>query len=112
MDGYVGQANVDHFFNILTSQPLTGRNRDTIIKLMIAEEDKLGRDLEHLHFAEDRAAKSRVRVNNMRKLRDGFAIGSAERAQAEKVLANFESIHELMEQFCHRMRERVSLNRL
>ena len=112
MDSYVAQANIDHYFNILTTQRLTERNRDTVMRLMLAEEDKLGRDLEQLQFAEQRTARSRDRVNHLRKLRDAFAHGSADRAQAEKVLANFAAIHGLMEEFCHRLREQVNASRL
>jgi hypothetical protein len=108
MESYVTHANIDHYSSILTTQCLTARNRDTITKLMIIEEDKLGRDLEHLQFAEDRAARSRDRLNRFRKLRDAFADGSSERVQADKTLANFEAIHRLMEQFCRQMREKVN----
>ncbi len=112
MDSYVTHANIDHYFSILTSQGLTDRNRNTVVKLMIAEEDKLAHDLEHLQFAESRAARSRDRVSDLRRLRDAFADGSTERAQADKLLANFEISHELMEQFCRRLREKVNSNRI
>jgi hypothetical protein len=108
VDSYIAHANIDHYFNLLTSQDLTDRNRATIMKLMVAEEDKLGRRLEHLQFAEVRTASARDRVNYLSKLRDSFADGSAERIQAEKVLANFEAIYQLMEQFCRRMRKTVN----
>ncbi len=112
MDRGVVHANIDHYLNILTDQGLPERNRDTIIKLMIAEEDKLSHDLEQLEFAEDRAARSRDRVNYLRRLRDAFVVGSTERAQADRTLANFEAIHHLVEQFCRHMREKVNTRRL
>lgn len=108
MDSYIAVANIDHYLSILTSQSLTDSNRATIMKLMIEEEDKLGQDLEHLQFAEIRAARGRDRVNHLRKLRDAFPDGSAERIRAEKMLADFEIIHQLMEQFCRHMRKKVN----
>jgi hypothetical protein len=48
------------------------------------------------------------RVSYLRKLRDGFADGSADRAQADKVLANFEVTHQIVERFCHNMRAKVN----
>jgi hypothetical protein len=108
VDSYIAHANIDHYVNLLTSQNLAARNRATIIKLMIAEEDKLGRDLEHLQFAEVRTARARDRVNYLSKLRNAFADGSAERLQAEKTLSNFKATHQLMEQFCRHMRKRVN----
>lgn len=108
MDSYIAHANIDHYFSLLTSQNLTDGNRATIMKLMVAEEDKLGDDLEHLQFAEVRTAKARERVQYLRKLRDAFVDGSDERIQAERVLANFEAIYQLMEQFCRHIRKRVN----
>ncbi len=106
---YVAHANIDHYLHLLTSQSqLTDGNRTTITKLMVAEEDKLGRDLEHLQFAEIRTARARDRLNHLSRLRDAFADGSSERMQAEKALANFEAIYKLMEQFCGHMRKKVN----
>ncbi|MDA9440357.1 hypothetical protein XH98_14760 [Bradyrhizobium sp. CCBAU 51745] len=112
MDSYVAHANIDHYFNLLTVEGITDRNRDTIVKLMIAEEDKLGRDLETLQFAEDRAARGRDRLNHLRRLRAAFADGSIEQARADQMLANFETTQKLMEQFCLAMRERAHSNRI
>lgn len=112
MDKYIARANIDHYFNLLTSPDSTDCNQATIMKLMVAEEDKLGRDLEHLQFAEVRTARARDRLDYLRKLRDAFADSSAERIQAEKVLANFEAIYQSMEQFCRHMRRRVNSSRI
>ncbi|CCE12136.1 conserved hypothetical protein [Bradyrhizobium sp. STM 3843] len=108
MHRYVAQANIDHYLSLLHGGDLTADNRSTITQLLLGEEDKLSRDLEHLEFAESRAAESRDRVNRLRKLRDAFEEGSPDRAQADRVLANVEAIHKLMEQFCHHMRQRVN----
>jgi hypothetical protein len=105
---FIARANVDHCLGVLNSTDLTPKNRETVTKSLIAEEDKLSHDLEHLEFAEGWAARSRDRVNYLRKLRDTFADGSTDRAQAEEVLANFEATHLLTEQFCHRIREKVT----
>jgi hypothetical protein len=107
MQGFIARANIDHYLSVLSSTDLAAQNRDTVTKLLIEEEDRLGHDLEHLQFAEDRAARSRDRVSYLRKLCGAFADGSADRAQAEKVLANFEVTHRLTERFCYCMREKV-----
>jgi hypothetical protein len=110
MDRFVACANIDHYLSVLNTTDLSPQNRATIIKLLIAEEDKLSHDLEQLEFAESRFTRSKDRVNHLRKLRDGFADGSTDRANAEKVLATFEVTHQLTEQFCLRMREKVNSN--
>lgn len=108
MDEYVAKANIDHYLSLLHGTDLTPRNRATINALMVAEEDKLARDVEHLDFAEARVAKSRERLRYFTRLRDAFAEGSADRAHADNVLANFETTHQLMEQFCQRIRAKVN----
>lgn len=108
MDRFIAQANVDHFISLLNGSDLTLRNRDTVVRLLIAEEDKLGHGLEQLEFAESRTAQSRDRLNYARKLRDGFIEGSTDRQRADVTLENFQAIHQLFEQFCHQLRERVN----
>lgn len=108
MESYITHANIDHYLSLLTNQELSDHNRTTILKLMIAEEDKMGRNLEHLQFAEIRTARARDRMNYLSRLRDSFADGSAERAQTEKMLRNFEGIYQSMEQFCHHMRKKLN----
>jgi hypothetical protein len=112
MDQYVAWANIDHYLSLLNSSHLEPRNRSTISRLLIREEDKLAHDLEHLEFAETRTERALDRVNHFRKLRDSFVEGSTDREYAERVLTNFEATHELMERFCRHMRERVNANRL
>jgi hypothetical protein len=112
MDQYVARANIDHYLSLLNGAYLSSQNSGTITRLLLAEEDKLGHDLEQLEFAEARAAKSRESVNHFRNLRDAFAEGSADRANADKMLAKFEAIHELLEQFCRHMRCRANSRRL
>jgi hypothetical protein len=107
MERFIARANIDHYTNLLNGSDLLHPNRTVITKMLIAEEDKLGHDLAQLEFAESRTARCRDRVNHARKLRDGFPDGSAERARADKVLENFQAIHELFERFCHHLRERT-----
>lgn len=107
MNNYITHANIDHYLSLLTSQELSDHNRATILKLMVAEEEKMGPDPEHLQFAEIRTARARDRMNHLIRLRDSFADGSAERVQAEKVLGNFEAIYRSMEQLCHQMRKKL-----
>jgi hypothetical protein len=108
MHNFVARANIDHYLGLLDEPDLPRQNRATITKLLIEEEDKLGRDLEQLRFAEDRTAMGRVRVSHFRAL----IAGSTDRVRAEKVLADFETIQRLLEHFCHQMRERVNSQRV
>ncbi len=108
MHQYVGRANVDHYLALLGRGDLTPHNRSTITKLLISEEDKLSHDLEHLEFAEAKAADGRERLNHIRKLREAFAVGTSEREQADRLLINAENIQTLLEDFCHRLRAKIN----
>lgn len=112
MDKYIACANVDHYLSILNGTDLSPHNRSTVTKLLVEEEDRLGHDLAQLEFAETRAAKCLAQVNHFRNLRGAFAEGSDDRARADRMLANFEAIHELVDQFCHHLRLKVCSSRL
>ena len=108
MERYVARTNVDHFIGLLNGADLAPQSRSTITKLLIAELDKLGHDLEHLEFAERRTATGRERVNQVKALRETFAFGTEEREQADRLLVNVENLQTLLEDFCHLLRERVN----
>lgn len=108
MDRYVARANVDHYIEFLNGDAISATNRITITKLLIAEEDKLSHDLEQLGFAEDRAANGRDRVAKIKRLRNAFALGTTEREQADRLVANHENLQTLLEHFCHHLRARLN----
>ncbi len=75
-ESYVARANIDHYLDLLHKPHVPVGNRATIIKLLIAEEDKLGHDLEQIEFAESRAVAGPNRLDRLRNLRDRFVFGS------------------------------------
>lgn len=112
MDQYIARANIDHYLEMLNNHDVAAQNRSMITKLLIEEENKLGRDQEQLEFAENRAAACRNRADRQRRLVDSFDHGSADWVQAERLLVNFESLAQFVEGFCQQMRRRVTENRL
>ena len=107
MHRYIARGNIDHYLGILNGSDLAPDSRSTIVKLLIDEEDKLSHDLEQLEFAETRAADGRARLTRVRNQRDAFVFGSSERDQAERLLVNIENLQTLLEDFCHRLRNKV-----
>ncbi|UVO40331.1 hypothetical protein KUL72_04960 [Bradyrhizobium arachidis] len=107
MHRFIAKANVDHFIGLLNDSDLTADKRTNITKLLIAELDKLTHDLEHLEFAETRAAECRDRLHRIRDQRNGHAFGTTEREQAERLLVSCENLQTVLEDFCHRLREKV-----
>jgi hypothetical protein len=108
MKKFVAHANIDHYVGLLEMSDISARNRSMINKLLIEEENKLGRDREHLEFAERRAAACRLRAAGQRRLMDSFAPDSTDWVQAERLLANMESLAQLIEGFCAQTRRQVN----
>jgi hypothetical protein len=108
MERFIASANVDHYLDLLKIPDISTHARSTITKLLIEEEDKLGRDCAQLEFVESRAATCRARADRQRRLMDSFAPGSDDWVQAERLLVNFESLAQFVESFCHQMRRRVN----
>lgn len=107
MHQLVARANIDHFIGLLNGRDMTADYRRVVTQLLLAELDKLAHDLEHLEFAERKAAEDRGRVNDIRALRDGYPFGTTERKQTERLLISCENLQTVLEDFCHRLRARI-----
>lgn len=106
MDRYIARENIDRFIELLNDYSLPPGQRAVITKLLIAEEDKLARNLEQLEFAESRAARGRVQLNRMRQqLAECHPDG---RAQLERLVQNCEALQDMLDDFCHGMRNNVN----
>ena len=103
---YIARENIDHYLGLLDNADLASEKRGLIIKLLIEEEDKLSHDLEQLEFAESRAANGRGRLARLKQNLDSVA--ESERAMAERLVANFEALQQLLDGFCHHLRQKVN----
>jgi hypothetical protein len=110
MDNFVSRANIDHYLDLLRRGDLPPEKHEAIVKLLIAEEDKMGQDLEHLEFAEKRAARGRDLLSQLRYVRDGEDL--VDRASAERLITNFETTQSLMDDYCQQLRTRVQSSQL
>ncbi len=108
MDRFVVQANIDHYLDLLKDGDVSGHRRSTIHKLLVEEEGKLGHGLEQLEFAQSRAAKCRSQADRQRRLLTSLDHGSRDRALAESLLVNFESLAQWVEHYCHDLRRRMN----
>jgi hypothetical protein len=108
MPDFILRANIDHYLELLDKSDLAVETRAMVVKLLIDEEDKLSHYHEQLEFVENHFARRHNRVNRLTNLRNGFADGSDDHKRADLVLENAEARHQLLDQFCHHMRTRVS----
>ena len=103
MHRFIARANIDSYVSLLNADViLSPDKRSTIVKLLIAEIDRLSSDLEHLEFAETRAANGRERLKQVKHFRDNA--DQEIRDNAEQLVANVEATQQLLEDFCHRLR--------
>ncbi|RXH18340.1 hypothetical protein [Bradyrhizobium guangzhouense] len=107
MHRYVARANVEHYLGILKDAGLTMQQRSTTISLLVVELDKLSNDAEHLEFAESKVAVSRQQVAQAASIRDSAPAGTTQRQDAERHLIHLENVHTLLDDFCHRLRNKV-----
>lgn len=96
---YVARANIDRYLSVLYSADITDYERQTVTKLLLGELDKLRHDPTQLEFAEKRAANGRERVNHARRLCASYALGTTEREESDRLLADVESLHILLDAF-------------
>ena len=78
----ITRANIDRFLNRLEN----ANDGSILHKMILAEE--LARDTEHLEFAESRTLGFRERYDRLANWRDSFPLGTPDRAQADRVLAD------------------------
>lgn len=83
---------------------MSPKRRAAVVKLLIAEEDKVSHDQEQLEFPESRPATGRLRLNDLRRKRDKMR--PPDRAFSERLVANAEAIQELLDGFCSHLRNR------
>ncbi|HET7887016.1 MAG TPA: hypothetical protein VFL62_12380 [Bradyrhizobium sp.] len=112
MDDFIARANIDHFLELLAKDDIAPHTRSTITKLLIEEEDKLGLALAQLEFAEERVAACRDHMSRLARLCERFEIGSAARAQADKLLIEFGATLGLVESVCARRRKNLQARAL
>lgn len=112
MNHFIGRANIDRCLELLDDRDLSAERRSAISKALIDEENKLSRGLEHLEFAESRAAACRERLKRLRSLRNRFREGSLGRTQAETMIENYRTILQQAEKLCGLMRKRLRENQL
>jgi hypothetical protein len=106
MDGFIARANIDHYLELLHYADLAPEKQATIVKLLIAELDKLGHYQEQLEFAETRAARGRELLTQARSRLNSENLG--EHAEAIRLVSNLQYIQHLLNTFCYQLRARVN----
>ncbi len=111
MHDFIAQANVDHFLNMLTDDQLGSERRDVVMKLLMAELDKLSHGEEQLDFAESRAAKVRIQLNRLRVQFCNPDLDADSQLRVGAMLRAMEQVQPLLDDLCIRVRRRAQSSR-
>ncbi len=90
-------TDVDQLLQSLRDGCLVGNERSAALKLLIAQEDQFGRDMERLELAFDRAGHGRAQLRKIKLLRDRIDPNSDARRRTEELLATMEETQRLLE---------------
>lgn len=110
MQDFVAHQNIDHYLHLLQNGELPHAQQVMIRRMLVEEEDRLSRNQEQLEFVETRLAACEKRVSDLQHLRDSFPPDSAEREQADAVLATLEDTLRLVSQHCRQLRKEIARN--
>ena len=105
----IHRLNIDDCLAHLNDPDLPTDKRTEIVKSLLAEEDQLSNNHEQLQFAENRAAKGRELLSQLRYLR---YFDHVDRDCADRLITTFETTQRLLENFCDQMLTKVMSSRL
>jgi DNA-binding CsgD family transcriptional regulator len=98
VDIFTGKHNLEHFANRLGVESDPAR-RETMLRLIVEEEDKLGFGLEQLEIAEDRIAAGNKRIAMQRAVVARLGNGGSDTRLAKDVLATLVKAQALFEDY-------------
>jgi hypothetical protein len=98
VDSFIGKHNLEHFANRLGVESEPAR-RETLLRLMVEEEDKLGCGLEQLGIAEDRIVAGNKRVAMQRAVVARLGDGGHDTRLASEVLTTLVKAQALFEDY-------------
>jgi hypothetical protein len=109
---FVSGQNIDRFLDQL-GEPLEPERRETLLRLLTEEQDRLSHDREQLALARQRAAEVAGRVRRMKALAACYPPGADPRGGAASVVFALEQAQALIEGHyeqlrAQRLRERSS----
>jgi hypothetical protein len=106
MESFVARENVDNYLALLKEGNVAPERRAIVVKLLIAEEDRMGHAWEQLEFAETRAAKGRRLLSELRQMLNDGRLSN--QALWGELVANAEATQNLLDQFCHYLRDKAN----
>lgn len=101
---FVIESNISLYLDRL-NRDLDQQTRDTVLKLLLDEEAKVGRAREHLERAEQRILEGRERLIRQRARIAEFPIGHPSLDGEEMLVDTLERTQALLEAHCERLRQ-------
>jgi hypothetical protein len=98
IQSFVSRSNVAHYLARLRSGELQAGSRDTVMRLLMQEEERLGRDQELLDMIEARLEEGRRFIATVQDLVAVSPRNSAQHAKAEELLATLRNLQSVLEE--------------
>lgn len=111
LNGFVTEGNVDIYLSKLRST-VDPAERANILRLLIAEEDRMGRTAEHLDKARDRIADGRDRICRLRETIVELEQAGLSTEKAVFRLETMERTQALFEDHCQHLRRALERSHL
>ena len=103
LNAFVTESNVELYLSRLYTT-LDATDRDNLLRLLVEEESKMGRSLEHVENGERRVADGCERLKRQRTVVAGLPIGKRHEHPAARLLETLEQTQALLEQHLRCMR--------
>jgi hypothetical protein len=106
LNSFVTEHNVDIYLSKLRAT-FNATERDSLLRLLIAEEDRMARTSEHLENGERRISEGRDRIRRHREMIAGLEQAMLSTDTALFVLETMERTQALLEAHCRHLRRVV-----
>lgn len=105
MNLFVTESNVDIYLS-KAYQSLDDEERNTLLRLVIDEEDRMGSRREHLENGQRRLEDCELRIRRQREIVSDLAASGQDASQAASILGTYERILGLLQQHQRMLRQR------
>jgi hypothetical protein len=111
MHRFIARQNIDHLANQFGSTADAGK-RGALARLLVEEEDKLGRGYEQLEIAAHRIAIADILIGKQERLIQRYAKDGCDTTVANEVLVSLKTSKSLFEAFRRQVMQGIASNRL
>ena len=107
MRDFIAEQNVDHYLSMLQKPQLASDQRTTLQKLLVEEENLLGRNREQLELADRRVHEGKQRIRKLKQTVANWHADERAREPNLSLVTAMEKTQELLEDFHRTLRNEL-----